>query len=371
MNTVAVPHKIACLDLKGQHQQIKKEVFEAFEKVYDTTAFSGGPFVEEFEKKFAAFCHTKYAVGVNNGTSALYLAMLALGIGKGDEVIVPANTFIATAWAVSYTGATPVFVDCTDDTWQIDAAKIEEKINANTKAVVGVHLYGQPFDIESVAAICHKHGLYLVEDAAQAQGAQYKGIPVGCFGEMACFSFYPGKNLGACGEAGGITTSKDVYYKHLLSLRNHGSEVRYYHDEIGFNMRMSGLEGAALTVKLKYLRGWNNRRKEIARRYQNEIDNIQITVQAQPEWAASVYHLFVITTDDRDRLSKYLNENNIYPGLHYPVPCHLQKAYSHLKYQEGDCPNAEYLASHCLSLPMYAELTDKEVEHVIDVLNRY
>ena len=246
--------KIPCLDLKGQHQQIKQEVFEAFEKVYENTAFSGGPFVETFEKSFAQFCGTKYAVGVDNGTSALQLAMLALGIGAGDEVIVPANTFIATAWGVSYTGATPVFVDNDPDTWEIDPAKIEEAITPKTKAVIGVHLYGQPFDIDAVQAVCTKHDLFLIEDAAQAQGAMYKGKPIGGFGEMACFSFYPGKNLGACGEAGGLTTNSESYYKHLQSLRNHGMTVRYYHDEVGFNMRMGGLEGASLSIKLKYFR---------------------------------------------------------------------------------------------------------------------
>ncbi|WP_018479254.1 DegT/DnrJ/EryC1/StrS family aminotransferase [Pontibacter roseus] len=371
MTTVAVQEKIPCLDLKGQHQQIKAEVFEAFEKVYESTAFSGGPFVEEFEKNFSAFCQTKFAVGVNNGTSALHLAMLALGIGAGDEVIVPANTFIATAWGVTYTGATPVFVDCTPDTWEIDAAKIEEQITSRTKAIVGVHLYGQPFDVEALQGICNKYGLYLLEDAAQAQGAKYKDIPVGGFGEMACFSFYPGKNLGACGEAGCITTNNEAYYKHLLSLRNHGASVRYYHDEIGYNMRMGGLEGASLNVKLKYLPDWNNRRREIAKCYQQEITNPYIQMQAQPEWAESVYHLFVVTTENRDGLLSYLNEHNIIPGLHYPVPCHLQKAYAHLGYSEGAFPNAEYLASHCLSLPMYAELTDEEVRYVIEVVNAY
>ncbi len=364
-------NKIPCLDLKGQHQQIKKEVFEAFEKVYEQTAFSGGPFVEEFEKSFAPFCNARYAVGVNNGTSALHLAMLALGIGEGDEVIVPANTFIATAWGVSYVGATPVFVDCTSDTWQIDPAKIEERITPKTKAVIGVHLYGQPFAIEEVKAICDKHNLYLVEDAAQAQGAHYKGTRVGGFGEMACFSFYPGKNLGACGEAGGITTNNEDYYKHLQSLRNHGSVVRYYHDEVGYNMRMGGLEGASLSIKLKYLNDWNNRRRAIAKRYQQEITNPKIKLQHQPDWADSNYHLFVITTPEREELMKYLNEHNIFPGLHYPVPCHLQKAYEGLGYKESDCPNSEYLASHCLSLPMYAELEDADVDRVVAVLNAY
>lgn len=363
--------KILCLDLKGQHRQIKKEVFEVFEKVYDDTAFSGGPFVEEFEKNFAAFCNTKFAIGVDNGTSALHLALLALKIGGGDEVIVPANTFIATAWAVSYTGATPVFVDCTADTWQINVNAIEEKITGNTKAIIGVHLYGQPFDVQAVKAICEKYQLYLLEDAAQAQGAKYKNTLVGSFGEMACFSFYPGKNLGACGEAGGITTNSEMYYKHLLSLRNHGSTVRYYHDEVGFNMRMGGLEAGSLNVKLKYLTGWNNRRKEIALRYQKEITNPRIKLQTQPDWADSIYHLFVVTTKDREGLLKFCNEKNIFPGLHYPVPCHLQKAYMHLGYRQGFCPNAEYLANHCLSLPMYAELKDNDIDYVIAILNQY
>lgn len=364
-------NKIPCLDLQKQHQQIKQEVFEAFEKVYDQTAFSGGSFAETFEKNFAAFCNVPHAVAVNNGTSALHLAMLALGIGAGDEVIIPANTFIATAWGVSYSGATPVFVDCDADTWEIDAAKIEEKITPKTKAVIGVHLYGQPFDIDAVKAICDKHNIFLIEDAAQAQGASYKNKAVGGFGEMACFSFYPGKNLGACGEAGGITTNNEKYYKHLQSLRNHGMTVRYYHDEIGFNMRMGGLEAASLTVKIKYLAGWNNRRKDIAKKYQQEIKNKKVTMQAQPQWADSVYHLFVVTVEKRDDLVAYLNKLNIFPALHYPVPCHLQKAYANMGHKEGDFPNSEYLAAHCVSLPMYAELTDEEVGYVIDCLNKY
>jgi dTDP-4-amino-4,6-dideoxygalactose transaminase len=363
--------KIPCLDLKGQHQLIKKEIFEAFEKVYEQTAFSGGPFVEEFEKDFAVFCGTKYAVGLNNGTTALHLAMLALGIGPGDEVIIPANTFIATAWGISYTGAIPVFVDCDSQTWEMDVSKLEGKITSKTKAIIGVHLYGQPFDIQAVQAICTKHDLFLVEDAAQAQGASYLGKPVGSFGEMACFSFYPGKNLGACGEAGGITTNNEKYSKHLQSLRNHGSVVRYYHDEIGYNMRMGGLEGASLSIKLKYLPDWNKRRKSIATRYHTGLKSPKIKMQVQPKGHDSIFHLFVITTEDRDGLIKYLNEKNIFPGLHYPVPCHLQKAYAGLGYKKGDFPNSEYLAEHCLSLPMYAELSDEDVEYVIKTLNSY
>jgi dTDP-4-amino-4,6-dideoxygalactose transaminase len=256
-------------------------------------------------------------------------------------------------------------------TWQIDASKIEAKNTKNTKAIIGVHLYGQPFDINVVKAIADKHKLFLVEDAAQAQGALYNNKPVGGFAEMACFSFYPGKNLGACGEAGGITTNNEAYTKHLRSLRNHGCMVRYYHDEIAYNMRMGGLEGASLSVKLKYLSEWNNKRRDIAKQYQAKIQNKKVTMQAQPAWANSIYHLFVVTVEDRDKFVNYLEKNEIIAAFHYPVPCHLQKAYAHLGYKEGDYPNAEYLAKHCVSLPMFAELTDEEIAKVIDVVNAY
>ena len=362
---------INCLDLSKQHKQIKEEIFAAFEKVYEKTAFSGGPFVEEFEKAYCTYIGSKYTIGVSNGTVALHLAMLTLGIGAGDEVIIPANTFIATAWGVSHSGATPVFVDCDKDTWEIDATKIEAAITPKTKAIIGVHLYGQPFDIDAVQAICKKHNLFLVEDAAQAQGARYKGVTVGVFGEMACYSFYPGKNLGACGEAGGITTNNEIYKTHLHSLRNHGCAVRYYHDEIGYNYRMGGLEGASLTVKLKYIEGWNNRRREIAKMYQTGIKNPKITLQNQPDYADSVYHIFVVTTPQKDEFVKYLQEHGVNPAFHYPVPCHLQKAYANLNYKKGDFPHSEYLAEHCVSLPMFAELSDEEVNMVIEVVNRY
>jgi dTDP-4-amino-4,6-dideoxygalactose transaminase len=361
---------INCLDLKEQHLKIKAEIFEAFEKVYDATAFSGGPFVEEFEKSFANYIGVKHAIGVSNGTTALHLAMLALNIGPGDEVIIPANTFIATAWGASHAGATPIFVDC-DNTWNIDVTKIEAAITPKTKAIIGVHLYGQPCDLDALFVICKKHNLHLVEDAAQAQGARYKGKTVGSFGIMACYSFYPGKNLGACGEAGGLTTNNDEIAAHLRSLRNHGSTVRYYHDEIGYNYRMGGLEGASLTIKLKYIEGWNNRRREIANRYRSEIINPKITLQSKPEWADGISHLAVITTDDKDGLVKYLADNGINAAFHYPVPCHLQKAYSNLGYRVGDFPISEYLAAHCISLPMYPELQDNQIDTVINTLNKY
>jgi len=371
MMEVKVDEKIPFLDLKGQHAQIKDEVFEVFEKVYANTAFSGGPFVAEFEKNFSKFVDAEFAVTVNNGTNALHLALRALGIQPGDEVIVPGNTFIATAWAVSYVGATPVFVDCLSDTWQIDPEKVKEAITEKTKAIIGVHLYGQPFDFDAIKTIANEHNLVVIEDAAQAHGAEYKNRRIGSMGDAACFSFYPGKNLGACGEGGAVTVKTEEKAKHLQKMRNHGSEERYYHDELGFNMRMGGLEGASLTIKLKYLPDWNNRRKKIAGRYFNEIKNPEVKMQHQPEFADSVFHLFVVTTDNRDRFIKYLNEHQIYPGLHYPVPCHLQKAYKDLGYKKGDLPNAEYLADHCLSLPMFAELDDEKVNKVIEVINGY
>jgi dTDP-4-amino-4,6-dideoxygalactose transaminase len=363
--------KIPCLDLKKQYLQIKEEVLAATAEVFEQTAFSGGPFVEKFEMEFAQYCQTNYSMAVNNGTTALHLAMLALGIGPGDEVILPANTFIATAWGISYVGATPVFVDCLPDTWEIDPKAVAQAITSRTKAVAGVHLYGQPFDIEGVKNVIAGRDIFLVEDAAQAQGARYRGQRVGSFGEMACFSFYPGKNLGAFGEAGGLTTSDAGLYAHVQRLKNHGSTVRYHHDEIGYNYRMDGLQGAILSIKLKYLDAWNARRKAIAQRYQQEIKNEKITLQKQPDFADSIYHLMVATVPDRTNFMEFLQKNDIQPGLHYPVPCHLQKAYAYLNHRVGDFPHSEYLAAHCVSLPMFAELSDDEVSRVVEVINKY
>lgn len=367
-----MPEKaIPCLDLGRQHQQIRGELLEAFSKVLDVTAFSGGSFVERFEGQLAEMCGTPHAVALNSGTSALHLAMLSLGIGPGDEVIVPANTFVATAWGVSYSGATPVFVDCTSDTWQIDVVAAEKAITPRTKAIIGVHLYGQPCDVDAVLGLCQSRNLHFVEDAAQAQAAIYKGKPIGSMGELACFSFYPGKNLGACGEAGAVVTHSQEHRDRIRRLRNHGSDVRYYHDELGYNMRMGGLEAASLSVKCQYLPKWTARRQEIAQRYLRELSNPLVTCQKQLPQVESVFHLFVIQTPDRERMSAYLKDHNIHPAYHYPVPCHLQKAYGHLGYKVGDCPNAEKLASHCLSLPMFPELTDDEVAYVIEVVNQY
>ncbi|MFD3276814.1 DegT/DnrJ/EryC1/StrS family aminotransferase [Aquirufa echingensis] len=362
---------IPCLDINKQYLSIKAEILAKTEEVFDSNAFSGGPYVAAFEKDFAAFCESKFSLGCNNGTTALHLALLALGIKSGDEVILPANTFIATAWAISYVGAIPVFVDNDPNTWEIDVNQIEAKITSKTKAIIGVHLYGQPFDIDAVRSIAEKHQLFVVEDAAQAQGARYKGKPVGTFGDIGCFSFYPGKNLGAFGEAGGLTMQDESYAKHIMRLRNHGMEQRYYHEEIGYNYRMDGLQGAILSIKLKYLANWNSRRKEIAQKYLSQIVNPLITMQHQPVWSDSVFHLFVVTTPDRENFAAFLAKNGIQVGYHYPVPCHLQNAYKYLGHSTGDFPNAEYLAAHCVSLPMFAELTDEEVSHVIDIVNQY
>ena len=359
------------VDMTRDYQKHKKEYLAAMEAVCEETAFSGGKFADQFDREFAAFCGVPYAAGVNNGTSALHCAMLALGIGEGDEVIVPANTYIATAWGVTYTGAVPVFVDCTADTWEIDPNKIEEKITDKTKAILGVHLYGQPFEFNKVRYIADKYGLFVVEDCAQAHGAEYEGRLAGSLGELGCFSFYPGKNLYAFGEGGSVTCYKKEYYDAITALKNQGCKVRYYHDVIGYNYRLEGMQGAILSVSLKYLPQWTKRRREIGRRYLKEITNPLITMQAHPRNTNPVFHLFVITVEDPIDFISYMEKRGMECNRHYPVPCHLQKAYADLGYQEGDCPNAEYLANHCVTLPLFPEMTEEEVEMVIESCNGY
>lgn len=362
---------IPCLDLGPQLRQTRDEIFELFGEVYDRAAFSGSVYVDAFEKDFSAFCGVPHTVGVSNGTTALHLAMLALGIGPGDDVLVPANTYIATAWGVSHAGATPVFVDCLPDTWQIDVAHAASKLSPRTRAVIGVHLYGQPCDIDALRLFCSEHDLLFIEDAAQAQGAKYRGEPVGGFGELACYSFYPAKNLGACGEAGGITTRNEQYAQQIRLLRNQGSYEKYFHEVIGYNYRMGGLEAASLIVKLRYLEAWNSQRRSVADRYRSGMRNERIRLQAQPDWADSAHHLFVVTADDRAAFCDHLLKNGIQPAFHYPLPCHLQKAYAHLGYQPGDLPQAEYLAAHGVSLPMFPGLSEEQADRVIQTINAY
>ena len=363
--------RISRIDLTRDFAKHKEEYMDAISRVCQETAFSGGKFADKFDEEFAEYVGTRYACGLNNGTSALHCAMLALGVGAGDEVIVPANTYIATAWGVSYTGATPVFVDCTPDTWQIDPSKIEERITERTKGIIGVHLYGQPFDYAGVKAVADKYGLFVVEDCAQAAGATFEGRNVGTLGELACFSFYPGKNLYAFGEGGSVTCNNEAYFKHMTRLKNQGCDRRYYHDEIGYNYRLEGLQGAVLSVSLKFLPEWTAARRKIGERYHREITNSLITMQYHPENTESVYHLFVIMVPDHDDFVAYMESKNVECHQHYPVPCHLQEAYRFLGYQAGDCPNAEYLASHCVTLPLFPEMRKDEVDRVIEFCNAY
>lgn len=359
------------IDLTRDFQAHREEYLEAITRVCEETAFSGGRFAEQFDREFAEYVGTKYACGVNNGTSALHCAMMALGVGPGDEVLVPANTYIATAWGVSYTGAVPVFVDCTADTWEIDPGKLEERINGRTKGIIGVHLYGQPFDFAGVRKVADRHGLFVVEDCAQAHGAQFEGRNVGALGELGCFSFYPGKNLYAFGEGGSVTCDSEAYFRHMTRLKNQGCDVRYYHDEIGYNMRLEGIQGAVLSVSLKYLPEWTRRRQELGERYLREITNPLLVMQAHPENTTPVYHLFVITVPDHEDFVRYMEEAGVECNMHYPVPCHLQKAYAQLGYQPGDCPNAEYLATHCVTLPLFPGMRREEQDRVIDLCNAY
>lgn len=364
-------NKIPFLDLKRQYLSIKEEVLKATEQVFDEQSFSQSEYVTQFENAFSAYCGTQFAAGLSNGTSAIHMAIRGLGIGKGDEVIIPANTYIATVWGTIYEGATPVFVDCDPNTWNIDVAAIESKISPKTKAIIAVHQYGQPCNMTAINAIAKKNDLLVIEDAAHAHGARFKGQRVGSLSDAGCFSFYPGKNLGAYGEAGALVTNNQELDKQVKIMRNQGSENKYWNTTIGYNFRMDGLQGAILSIKLKYLDGWNEKRRAIAKRYQNEIKHPEITWQQSIDETEPVYHLFVITVKDRDHFLRYMNDNNIYPGLHYPVPCHLQEALKYLDYKQGDFPNSEKLSAHCVSLPMFAELLEDEVSYIIEKINHY
>ena len=359
------------IDLSRDYLRHKEEYLAAIEAVCKETAFSGGRFADRFEQEFADYVGVKACAAVNNGTSALHLAMMALGVGAGDEVIVPANTFIATAWGVSYTGATPVFADCTADTWEIDPEDVKKKITDKTKGIIGVHLYGQPFDVAAVSKIANEHGLFLVEDCAQAHGATFEGKNAGALCDIGCFSFYPGKNLYAFGEGGAVTSNRTDYIDTIQVIKNQGSKERYHHELLGYNYRMEGLQGAVLSVSLQYLDTWTARRREIGRRYLAEIKNEKIVMQAHPENTNPVFHLFEIQTEKPDDLIAYMQSHDVECNRHYPVPCHLQEAYRHLGYKEGDCPNAEQLAKRCVTLPLFPEMTDEEVSLVIDLCNRY
>jgi dTDP-4-amino-4,6-dideoxygalactose transaminase len=355
---------IPYLDLPAQLRALRKEIDAVIAKTIDNCSFCLGPDVVQFERDFAAYCEAQHAIGYNSGTSALHIAMLLLNVGPGDEVITTPTTFVATSWAISYVSAKPVYVDIDDATFTIDPKKIEKAITPRTKAVMPVHLYGHPCDLEPILAICRKHNLPLVEDAAQAHGAKYRGKKVGTFGAMSGFSFYPGKNLGACGEAGALVTNDAAFAARARSLREHGSTVRYYHDEVGFNYRMEGIQGAVLGVKLKHLDTWTKERRRVAHRYHELLAGTPLQLPLEADYAESVYHLYVVRHPRRDELKKHLEANQIGCALHYPVPLHLQKCYQSLGYKEGDFPIAEKAARECLSLPIYPELTDDQVQRV-------
>lgn len=364
--------KVKFIDLKEQYLSIKSEIDYAIQEVLDKTSFAGGPFVDAFEEDFALAHHAKHCIAVNSGTSALHALLMALEIGQGDEVIVPANTFFATPQAVSLVGAKPVFVDCEEEFYNIDPDKIEQAITSKTKAIFAVHLYGQPAQMKQIKAISDKHGLLLLEDCAQAHLAQYEGKSVGTIGLAGCFSFYPGKNLGAYGEGGAILTNDDDLARKLRLIRSHGSEQKYYHELIGHNFRMEGFQGAILKVKLKYLYQWTETRIENANLYHNylkEVPDIK-TPMVLPD-VKHVYHLYVVRTAMRDELLKFLEEEGVSTGIHYPIPCHLQKAYNSLNYEKDSMPKSEQFAGQILSLPMSEQLKPVEIEYVCERIMKF
>lgn len=361
--------KLDFMNLTRQYEDLKEEVRQAFDGVCSQAAFVGGPYVKKFEDEFSSFMDARHTIGVSNGTDALFLACKALGIGPGDEVIVPANTFIASAWGPIHAGADVVFSDCQKDTWEIDPKSVEDCLTKKTRAIVGVHLYGQPFDVDSIKKIADENGLYLIEDCAQAHCATYKDRYVGTFGEASAFSFYPGKNLGAYGDAGAVVTNNDDIDSMIRILRNQGSNVRYHHEVVGYNMRLDGIQAAILSVKLKYLKSWTRRRQDVAALYDCKIANKNIIKQKRLDCGESVYHLYVVCVDDRKAFMKHMKENGVQCGIHYPIPCHLQ---SSMKKEEiRECPNAEFQSEHCVSLPMFPEITDAEINCVIELCNSY
>ena len=362
---------IPYLDLAAQIRGVRKEIDAAIARNIDACSFCLGPDVAQFEKDFAKFTGAQHCVAFNSGTSALHVAMLLLGVGPGDEVITTPYTFVATSWAISYVGAKPVYVDIEDATMNLDPKWIERAITKKTKAVMPVHLYGQPFDIDPVLEICRKRKLPLVEDAAQAHGAKYKNKITGTFGEISCFSFYPGKNLGACGEGGALVTNNSAFDKRARALREHGSTIRYYHDEIGFNYRMEGIQGAVLGVKLKHLEKWTDERRSVAHHYHELLADTPLQLPREADYAQSAWHLYVVRHPRRDELKKHLEENKIGCALHYPLPLHLQKCYASLGHKSGDFPVAEKAARECLSLPIYPELTGAQVRRVAEAVKDF
>lgn len=352
-------------------KELDSELRGAFERVYDRSWYIEGVEDEEFEKAFAKYCHTDYCVGVGNGLDSLMLALKALGVGEGDEVIVPSNTYIATALAVTYVGAKPVFVEPDIKTFNIDPNRIEDAITDKTKAIMPVHLYGQACDMDPIMEIAKKHGLYVVEDCAQAHGATYKGRVIGSFGDAAGFSFYPGKNLGALGDAGATTTNSKELADKIRALGNYGSDYKYHHIYQGNNSRLDELQAAFLAAKLPHLEKVNENRRATADKYMAGINNPEVVLPFVPDYAVPVWHIFGIRCNRRDELEKHLNDLGIGTNKHYPIPMHLQGCYSDLGYSEGDFPIAEEISKTELSLPMYYGMTEEEIQYVIDGINSF
>ncbi len=360
---------IQFLDFQKQYASIKDEVNTAVSNVIDSQWFILGEEVAQFEKEFAAYLGVKYVVGVASGSDGLYLSLMALGIGKGDEVITPANSFVATALAITHVGATPVFVDMDSETYQIDIEEVKKKITKRTKAIMPVHLYGAPCDIEALRILAKRENIYLVEDAAQAHGAMFNKKRVGGFGDLGIFSFYPGKNLGAYGDGGAISTNNKELYETLLKIRNYGQTKKYYHDILGVNSRLDEIQAAVLRVKLRYLDTWNESRRKHAIQYNKLLINVK--TQKLYEGSESSCHLFVIEHAERETLQRYLLERGIHTLIHYPLPIYLQKCYKYLGFKEGDFPNADRSAKKIFSLPMYSELTENEIEYIAKTIKEY
>ncbi len=361
--------KVPFLDLKAPHAALREEFELAFSQVIDSGVFAGGPAVARFEEAFAAFCNCEYAVGLGSGTEAVWLALLACGVGPGDEVITVPSTFMATAEAITYTGATPVFVDVNEQTYTMDPAALAGAVTKRTKAIVPVHLFGQIAEMDLILKFAKQHRLVVIEDAAQAHGAEYKSHPAGSMGQVGCFSFYPGKNLGALGEAGAVVTNNTQLRDTIRTLRDHGQAKKYHHDLVGWNCRMDAIQGACLAIKLRHLERGNELRRGHARRYTSGFNgNEEVTAPVEAEYARHVYHVYAIRVKQRDEVMQQLERKGIGCGVHYPVPVHLQKAYSHLGYGRGAFPVAEAIADEFVSLPMYPELSNGQVDYVIEAV---
>jgi dTDP-4-amino-4,6-dideoxygalactose transaminase len=365
--------KIGFVDLKRQYDGIKPEIDQAISDVLDETSFILGEKVKGFEKEFAAFCRSRHCIGVDSGTSALALCLEACGVGAGDEVLTVPNTFIATVLSISWSGARPIFVPIDPDTYTMDPERIEGAITNKTKAIMPVHLYGQVCDMKPITEIAEKHDLKIVEDACQAHGAERGGKRAGSFGDAAAFSFYPGKNLGAYGDGGAVVTGNAEIDKRIRMLRDYGQKKKYHHEMMGYNRRLDGLQAAILSVKLKRLDEWNDMRRANAKLYYKLLDvpgkRIRTPVEA-PD-SRHIYHIYALRTDSRDGLMRLLGENGIASGIHYPIPVHMQKAYSGLGYKRGDFPITEKYAGQILSIPMFPELKKEEIEFIAEMVNSY